>query len=244
MNDVEIILADGEHYGTMFVEALGAAVAGREGFAIALTGGGSAKTLYPRVVAAKVDLSSCRFFFGDERAVPPEHDESNYALAKKTLFDPLAIEAARVHRMSGEQDDLEAAARAYEVSLRETLGGAVELDLVHLGLGPDGHVCSLFPDHELLDENERLVAWLDDSPKPPARRLTLTLPALYRAREVWITATGAEKADPVRAAIEDEFSMLPIAQVARRVQRVRWFLDPASAGKLSAPPRLSRPAIP
>jgi 6-phosphogluconolactonase len=227
------VVRDGDALAATFVARLAAAVEGKDGFAIALTGGGSAKTLYPKVAEAKLALGACRFFFGDERAVPKDHADSNYALARKVLLAPLEIADARVFRMEGENEDVEAAARDYEVRLREALGGAVELDLVHLGMGPDGHVCSLFPDHELLDETEALVSSLRDAPKPPKRRITLTMPALYRAREVWITVTGAEKADAVCKAIEDEFSTLPVAQVARRVARVVWFLDSDAAGKLA-----------
>ena len=234
MNETtELVVREADELAAAFVERLGAAVEGREGFAIALTGGGSATSLYPKVAAAKLALGGCRFFFGDERAVPKDHADSNYAAAHRLLLGPLGIDPARVFRMEGERDDVAAAARDYEAAMREALGGAVELDLVHLGMGPDGHVCSLFPDHELLDEPEALVASLADSPKPPARRITLTLPALYRAREVWITATGEAKADAVRLAIEDEYSTLPVAQVARRVARVIWFVDPAAASQLA-----------
>jgi 6-phosphogluconolactonase len=108
------------------------------------------------------------------------------------------------------------------------------LDLVLLGMGPDGHVASLFPGHALLGETTRNVATVLDSPKPPPRRLTLTLPVLTAARVVVIGAFGASKAGIVRRAIEEADSRLPAALVARGAARAVWLLDAAAASQLTA----------
>src|SRR5690606_27858721 len=142
--------------------------------AVALTGGSIATLCYPRLVSADVDWPHVEVFFGDERAVPPDDPESNYALADSLLLSRVPIAKDAVHRMRGEAADLGAAAAAYEADMVQALGDPPVLDVVILGVGPDGHVCSLFPGHALLDD-ERWVASLDDSPKPPPRRVSLTL---------------------------------------------------------------------
>ena len=112
-------------------------------------------------------------FWGDERAVAPDDADSNYGQVRASWLDRVAIPPERIHRMRGEQVDLDAAARDYEATLVSLLGAEPAFDLVWLGVGPDGHVCSLFPGHALLDEKTRLVAAIHDSPKPPPRRITL-----------------------------------------------------------------------
>jgi 6-phosphogluconolactonase len=204
------------------------ALEARGRFAWALTGGSAAEAFYPHL--ALDDWAGVHCFWGDERAVPADDPASNHRLARTVLLDRVPIPPGQVHRMPAEASDLDAAARAYEATLRATLGQEAAIDLVHLGMGPDGHVASLFPGHALLDERTRLVAAVLDSPKPPARRLTLTLAALARARAVWITVTGAEKAAAVRAALEDPASALPAAILTRGPAPVRWLLDRAAAG--------------
>ena len=109
------------------------------------------------------------FFWGDERAVAPDDPDSNYGLAKRLLLDAVGADPRRVHRIVGEGGDLEAAARVYEEEMVRVLGEPPRIDLVVLGLGPEGHVCSLFPGHPLLRERVRRVAAITDSPKPPPR---------------------------------------------------------------------------
>ncbi len=113
------------------------------------------------------------------------------------------------------------------------LGAPPRLDLALLGVGPDGHVCSLFPGHPLLLEESRFVAVLDDSPKPPPRRMTLTLLALAAAELVVVAALGRSKAEIVRAAIEEPSSALPVARVARRARRCIFFVDAEAASGLA-----------
>jgi 6-phosphogluconolactonase len=203
-------------------------------FGLALPGGSVATTFFP-VVARNADvLSGADFFWADERAVSQDDPESNYRLARVLLLDPLGVPPSRIHRMEADAEDLDAAAAAYEATLVRVLGSPGRLDVVLVGVGPDGHVCSLFPAHALLAETRRLVAPVIDSPKPPARRLTLTLPAIENAGLVIVAAFGPAKASAIGAALTDERSALPVAKVARRARRVLFLLDPA-AGHLVPP---------
>jgi 6-phosphogluconolactonase len=213
-----------------FEEVARASIAARGRFAVALPGGSVAVSCFPRLAACPVDWSRTEFFFGDERGVPPSDPESNYGQARSLWLDRVAADTRRVHRMQGEREDLEAAAAEHERELLGVLGDPPRLDLVILGAGPDGHVCSLFPGHPALRERSRWVVALPDSPKPPPRRLTLTLPALLQALEVVVMATGAAKASVVRAALEDAASDLPLALVARGAAKTLFLLDEEAAG--------------
>jgi len=206
------------------------AIAARGRFAIALPGGSVATTCFPRFAEANVDWSRTHFFWCDERAVSATHPESNYGVAEKLWLERITMgHSPTIHRMEADHADLGDAARRYERALREK----GPLDLALLGMGPDGHVCSLFPGHAMLAEKERLVGVIEDSPKPPPKRLTLTLPALAAAGEVVIVATGAAKADIVRAVCRDEASQLPAALALRGAKKGTIVLDAAAASKLS-----------
>jgi 6-phosphogluconolactonase len=135
----------------------------------------------------------------------------------------------RVHPMPADAPDLERAAAAYADEMVRILRSPPRLDLVLLGAGPDGHVCSLFPGHPLLREEGRFVAALEDAPKPPPRRLTLTLPALAAAELVVVAAFGEAKARALREAAGDPESSLPLALVLRRTRRALILADPAAA---------------
>lgn len=208
------------------LESARAAVDARGLFTMALTGGSAATVLYPVLAQAALPWERTHVFFGDERCVPADHPDSNYRLARETFLSRVPIPEANIHRMRGEQPPAEAAAE-YERVLDEVAGGA--LDVVHVGVGPDGHICSLFPGHALLDEKERLVAALTDSPKPPPARVTLTFPALSRARSLWFLVAGANKAEAVRAALLDPGSDLPAARARRQAAEERWLLDVEAA---------------
>ena len=212
--------------------AKGDAVAARGGFSLALPGGSVAEAVFPRLARSGLDGPRVSFFWSDERAVPPSDPESNYGLARALWLDPAGVPDARVHRMRGEAEDLERAARDYEGELRDVLGDPPRLDVALLGLGPDGHVASLFPGHRLVDEATRRVAALDDAPKPPPRRITLTLPTLAAARLVVVAAFGGAKAEPVREALDDPASRLPVALLARHASHALFLLDPAAAASL------------
>jgi len=205
-------------------------------FFFALTGGSTPFTVCPLLVVPprvnQLDWSRTEFFFGDERAVPARHPESNYNTARLALLDFLpGVEPGQVHRMIGEAADLDAAAHGYEAAIRRTLGGDAvppQLDLVWLGMGSDGHTASLFPGTAAIDETERLVVpnWV---PAMDAWRLTMTFPLLNAAREVNFVVTGADKARPF-ASVRSGSDELPSARID--AERTLWFVDQAAAGGL------------
>ncbi|HUG53628.1 MAG TPA: 6-phosphogluconolactonase [Vicinamibacteria bacterium] len=208
------------------------AMATRGRFTIALAGGSVATTFFPRLATLPLDWSATHFFWGDERAVPPEHPDSNYGLARSLWLEPAGVPATSVHRMEAEAADPVRAAAEYEAVLERLAGRPPRLDVALLGVGPDGHVCSLFPGHPLLEERDRRVALVEDSPKPPPRRLTLTLPAVVQSRLVIVAVLGRGKAEVVRAALEDPDSALPVALVARQAAEALFLLDPEAASLL------------
>lgn len=210
-------------------------------FYVALAGGTTPKALYELLASAeyrnRVDWDQVSFFFGDERAVPPDHPDSNYRTAHEALFRPLSISDKRVYRMKGELPDLEAAAVDYERTLQSIFDGerVPHFDLVFLGMGPDGHTASLFPGHPALAERKRWVAPVMDAPKPPPRRLTLTVPVLNAAKLVLFMATGADKAQALREVLEGNSSpdQYPAKHVRPGADRLVWLVDEAAGGALS-----------
>jgi 6-phosphogluconolactonase len=204
--------------------AYGEAAAQRDTFHLGVPGGSAATVLFPGFAQAKVDWGRVHVWWVDERAVPPTDADSNYFAAR----DWLTKVSPQVHRMQGELP-LSQAVDAYEAELARALPSGV-LDVALLGVGPDGHVASLFPGHPALKERGRKVLSIEDSPKPPPQRLSLSLPMLVAAREVWVMATGAAKAPIVQEAFEVPASQLPLAHVVRGARMVRLFVDPAAAG--------------
>jgi 6-phosphogluconolactonase len=207
-----------------FQRAYEQAVSQRDVFHIAVPGGSVATLVFPAFAQVKADWGRVHVWWVDERCVPPTDADSNYLAARETW---LAKVSAQVHRMQGELP-VGAAADAYEAELARALPSA-KLDVAMLGVGPDGHVASLFPGHPLLEERARLVLAVEDSPKPPPQRLSLSLPVIAAAREVWVVATGAAKAAVVRDAFTVPSSQLPLARVVREAKMVRLFLDPSAA---------------
>lgn len=224
-----------------------AALAGHGRCRIALSGGRTPRELYRALVrnaraqSAAIDWSRVELFFGDERCVPPKHRDSNYALAREHLIEPLGIPGAQVHRMAGERADPLAAARAYEGELGRAFGCRVparpRFELVLLGLGADGHTASLFPDSAALEERVRWVC-AARSPVPPHWRLSLTLPVLCAARRVLFLVSGAEKAGALAHAVADQTVGVP--SPARRVLplegELEWIADEAAATWLNLEP--------
>ena len=231
----EVIVDTPEALAGLFVRrfesAARSAIATHGCFACALPGGSVANVFFPRLVDAAVDWRHVEFFWGDERAVPPSDPESNYGLARRLWLDHVPVDPARVHRMRAEEPDLEAAAAAYARELDAALGGR-PLDLVLLGVGPEGHVCSLFPGHPALRESSRSAVAVHDSPKPPPRRITLTLVPLTGAGLVSVAAFGAEKAAAIREAVESPDSPLPVARAVRAGARALFLLDQDAASHL------------
>lgn len=212
-----------------------AAVAARGRFTMALPGGSVAETFFPPLTRAALDWTRVHVVWGDERAVPPEDSESNFGVARRRLLDHVPIPSGNVHRMPADGPDMDAAAAAYARDLAGILGTPPTLDITLLGVGPEGHVCSLFPGHAALAERHAWVVAVRDSPKPPPRRLTLTLPALATSDLVCVAAFGAVKAEALREAIESPGSALPVAQAARSGRRALFLLDPAAASQLRTP---------
>ena len=212
------------------VEAVAAGLAALGRASLGLSGGRTPVPTYRALAAeplrSRLDWSRVRIYFADERAVPPDDAASNFRLARETLIDPLRIPPRNVHRMKGEYPDLEVAAVEYEAHLTEPI------DALVLGVGEDGHVASLFPGSPLVSEMVLRVACVTHSPKPPARRLTLTARALAEARRVLVLATGTEKAEAVARALEGDAG--PRDLPARLVRDRDWYLDRAAAARLSA----------
>jgi len=205
-----------------------AAYAEREAFRIALSGGTTPARLFAHLAASprgdRRDWRRATFLFADERAVPPDHPDSNYRMARELLFEPLGIEPAQVRRMRGEEDDLEAAARAYETELE------APIDLLVMGMGPDGHTASLFPGHRAVRERHRRCVAVLDSPKPPPRRLTLTPRTLDEARAAIVLVTGADKASALATVFEP--GSTPDRCPAVLLREREWFIDHDAAQML------------
>jgi 6-phosphogluconolactonase len=192
-SDIEIVVA--ENPAQDVAERLAAAA--RRGGHIVLTGGSTPRIAYGLAAELETDWTGVELWWGDERCVAPDDERSNYGMAKQALLDHVAVGA--VHRMRGELGR-EQGAELYE----QELGELERFDLVLLGLGPDGHVASLYPDQPTLDETERRVIGAEAKLEPYVDRITLTLPMLRRAHEVLFLVTGKDKADAAKRAFRGE----------------------------------------
>jgi 6-phosphogluconolactonase len=207
---------------------------------VALTGGTVAAKIHERLLAASretVDWSRVDVWWGDERFVPTDDPDRNARQAQQVLLDRLPVDPARVHPMPASDDGrggLVDAAASYGRELREQGGG--EFDVLMLGVGPDGHVASLFPGYPQLDVEDAIAVAVTDSPKPPPDRISLTFPALNHSREVWFVVSGDGKADAVARALAPEtpdVHEIPAVGVHGR-EATLWFLDTGSASQLPA----------
>jgi 6-phosphogluconolactonase len=218
-----------------FAAAAAGAVRDRGLFRVALAGGSTPRALHRRLTAppcrGEIDWARARFFWGDERCVPPEAERSNYRMAWETLLEPLAIPPEAVFRMRGEEEPQTAAALYEQVLAGEFAGeaGRPRFDLVLLGVGPDGHTASLFPGTPALTEHRRRVV-ANHVPKFDEWRLTLTFPVFNAARRVMFLAAGGEKSGPVARIIKKErgYRSLPAARIRPRNGRLLWLLDEAA----------------
>jgi len=220
------------HFAERFATEAQAAIAARGLFSCALPGGSVAETFLPVLAQTPIDWGKVEFFWGDERAVGPHDPDSNYGLAKRLLLDRVRIDPHRIHRIVGEGGDLDAAARSYEAEMVHALGEPPRIDLLLLGLGPEGHVCSLFPGHQLLRERVRRVAPITDSPKPPPQRITFTMVPLELAGTIVVAGFGNSKAQAIHEAVEVSDSRIPAALAVRAARRALVLVDPAAAGLL------------
>ncbi len=216
------------------------AIAERGFFHVALAGGSTPRLLYQTLASPAwrddIDWSRLHVFFGDERSVPPEHPDSNYRMARESLLDHVPIPSDQIHRMKGEQRPLETAAATYAACLETLLPHPKQdapcFDLILLGLGPDGHVASLFPDTAILHERERWVApvYVD---KLHTWRLSVTFPVLNQARHVLLLVAGDAKRPIVNAVLaeEDAEPRYPV-QMIQPQGELAWYLDEAAAADL------------
>jgi 6-phosphogluconolactonase len=200
-------------------QAFAALVAAEAPGSIALSGGDTARACYELLATADVDWGRVDAWFGDERWVPVHDPESNEGMARLTFLDE--VEPHAIHSMYDADTTIEDGALAYDTALR----AAPPLELVHLGLGPDGHTASLFPGSAALDETERWVVPNADA-QHPHPRLTLTFPAIAATRLVVVTVAGASKQDAFARLRAGEH--LPASRV--RAERVVWLVDEAASG--------------
>lgn len=230
-----------------FIRAARTAIGAQGRFTVALSGGSTPEALYSLLAAnyASFVWNRVFLFFGDERHVPPTDPESNYRMVNESLLTKIAIPSENVFRVLAENPDADAAASDYESRLRRFFeirpGDRSEdrppefprFDLILLGMGPDGHTASLFPDSAALDEQSRLVVanWVA---KFNTHRITLTFPVLNRAAEVMFLASGADKAEMLRQVLEGKNTPpLPSQRVQPSDGKLLWMLDEAAAAKLT-----------
>lgn len=239
MTDI-VRYADAETLASSVAERLIARLAAVQNDArvpsVALTGGSIANDIYSAVAASanrrEVDWSAVDFWWGDERFVARDSAERNAVQAREAFLDEIGAASARVHEMPSSDDgDLARAADAYSEAIREHGTGA--FDVVLLGLGPDGHIASLFPGYPQLDVDDRIAVAVEDSPKPPPLRVSLTYPALNRTNALWFVVAGDGKAEAVSAALADDavIARRPAAGV-RGTEETIWFLDEPAASLL------------
>ena len=203
--------------GDRLAAAITAAITARGQALVVLTGGGTGIALLKRLGSHVIDWPRVHLFWGDDRYVPRHDDDRNEKQAREALLDRIVIPAGNIHPMPA--DD----------------GQATPMFDVHLlGMGGEGHVNSLFPHTPAVLEEHRLVVGVEDSPKPPPRRITLTLPAVRRARQVWLVVSGAAKADAVAAAIGGADPAEVPAAGAVGLEATLWLLDASAARGLSS----------
>jgi 6-phosphogluconolactonase len=212
-------------------------------FNVALSGGSTPREMYRCLASpefrAQVDWPRVHLFWGDERAVPPDSQESNYGLARRELLVRVPVPQGNIHRMEAEDTNIGRAAHNYEAVLRKFLPvddrGFPRFHLVFLGVGLDGHTASLFPGSKLLRETSRWVS-TPVVPKLGSRRMTLTLPVLEAARRVLFLAAGAEKASILAEVLcSHPDPPLPVQMVKPREGERLFLIDEAAAAKLSSP---------
>ena len=233
MSTERVIHPDADTLAAAIAARLAAAIAaaqadGREPHVV-LTGGTIAIAAYEQLSADAADWSRVHLWWGDERFVPAGHEDRNDQQARDAFIDRLGVPDDHVHAMPahGCEESMADAADGYGAMLP-----AEPFDVVLLGLGPDGHVASLFPGFAQLDETARPCVEVFDSPKPPPERITLTFPALNRATEVWFVVSGEGKADAVSRVLGGSpVSDTPGAGVAGH-DRTLWLMDEPAASRL------------
>jgi len=204
---------------------------------VALSGGSTPKLLFELLADPnepfrdQIPWSDIHFFWSDERHVPPDHPESNYRMAYEAMLSRVSVVPSNVHRVPSENPDAAEAAREYEQTLIETTQQSLpRLDLILLGLGPDGHTASIFPGSEVLHETKRLVAapWVE---KFQTHRITMTLPLLNNGASVVFLVSGAEKATILKEVLEGP-EKYPAQAVKPTHGELLWMLDKDAASEI------------
>src|SRR5579872_2980352 len=225
MSEIDLVVVDDP--AAVVADML--ASAARDGGHVVLTGGSTPAISYELAAQREPDWSRTELWWGDERCVPPDDERSNYGMAKRTLLDNIAVQPAAVHRMKGELGR-EAGAEDYD---RE-LGDLARFDFLLLGLGPDGHIASLYPDQPTLDESERRVLGAEAHLEPYVDRITLTLPMLRAARAIVFLVAGEDKADACARGFAGPPTRSTPASLVRAISgSTTAVLDPAAAALLS-----------
>lgn len=223
-----------------FVEILDESIAKRDQFTVALSGGSTPKALF-RLLASEpfrsqIDWDRALFFFGDERNVPPDSDESNFRMANENLFRPLQITPENIFRWKTETGNAEDVATDYAAIIRTKLSGDLPVfDLIFLGMGGDGHTASLFPHTLGLDEKNR-IAIANPVPQMNTTRFTLTYSVINAARNVAFLVAGADKSAILAKVVDGDadFHELPSKGVKPVDGHLFWFVDAAAAKDLTA----------
>jgi 6-phosphogluconolactonase len=228
VSDVDlVVLPDADAVAQAVARWLAAAAAA--GGNVVLTGGRTPEQAYKLAAAEAPDWSRVEVWWGDERCVPPDDENSNFGMAKPALLDRLQQPPLAVHRIEGELGK-DAAADAYEEEL-----GSTALDLLLLGIGPDGHIASLFPGKPALEVTDRRVVGTEPGLEPWVDRVTMTLPKLRAAGEILFVVSGEAKADAVRRAfVEEPSPKTPASLVRAESGRTTAILDRAAAAGIEA----------
>lgn len=226
-----------------WVELAARAIAARGKFHVALSGGRTPRALYELLATApyagRIAWEKVHIYFGDERCVPPDHADSNYRLAREALLDHVPVPPPQVHRIEGERMDAGEAATKYAQTLAQRVSmsaqGVVQLDLVLLGVGEDGHIASLFPGTPILRERARLAdaVYAEDL---DSWRISITLPVIDHARHVMLLVLGQAKAPVMRTVFTNGRTPPYPVQLINPRGTMEWYLDTAAAAQL--PPEL------
>ncbi len=212
-------------------------------FHVALAGGSTPRQLYQLLtrpdISQQVEWQRVHIYFGDERAVPPDHPDSNFRMAKEALLDHVPIPRANIYRIETERGDMREAALHYEQllvnNLPETEEGVPQFDLVLLGIGPDGHTASLFPDTDILQQQERYVDAVYVKQKS-TWRVSITFPVINHARHVLFLVAGADKQAVVQQILSDsQYSPRLPVQMLKPAGQVEMYLDSDAAGQVASP---------
>jgi len=225
-------LACADHIAGLLVEAIGE----RGRATLAVSGGSTPRLLFDALVKRDVPWQAVQLFWADERAVPPDHPDSNFRLAKEHLIAPAAIPDGNVHRIFGELPPGEAAHRYAEeviAAFRLARGELPRFDLVQLGMGPDGHTASLFPGDSRISDRTG-IADAVTAPKPPPERVTVLPGVLLAASHLVFLVSGHDKKEAMRNVFHepDRPERYPAQAIARNAREATWFVDTAAAALL------------